>query len=369
MRTTSRMSPATKKLKQRFRSRLNLQAPRGILGSDDLAEVESIAEPGMYWVREFEAGGSLSAAKLLPMDSLATIALKVGQPVIMGYDERGIYSIMKADGKTMLENGDHPGANNPNNPQMQFINQSRLITGLCTPNNPLDLTVLVKAWLFVAARRIRPFYGAVVDLSGEVPSAGEQRITGVFVTRDGLSAVAVSATPQPLLGSVTPEVDIAEILRLAPRGSTPIWFWRLTGSTTVINSDNSFMDGRNFINVGVGDGDLLFAEVTTTDATPTLIDALDVSASSAVIIVGSYLGTRDDYSATIGGTFRYVVRRTSGGDVEEVAAATITADEDSSGSPALTIGVDTGLEAIVSTVTGIAAQTWDWVLQYTVTVL
>jgi hypothetical protein len=106
------------------------------------------------------------------------------------------------------------------------------------------------------------------------------------------------------------------------------------------------------------------ARLTTSDATTTDVIAFALSELQAVTLTGRFLGTKSDYSAAIGGTFRGTWRRASGGNVTMIGLGTVTSEEDSSGTPAVTLAADTTNQTGDVRVTGIAAETWTWVLWY-----
>jgi len=102
-----------------------------------------------------------------------------------------------------------------------------------------------------------------------------------------------------------------------------------------------------------------WAKITTTNNTTTTVASIAVAELSAVTIVGEYTAAKSDYSAAAGGTFRYTVRRATGGNVTAVASATIVQDEDSGGAtPVLSIDIDTGSQTARLRWTGVSAETW-----------
>lgn len=100
------------------------------------------------------------------------------------------------------------------------------------------------------------------------------------------------------------------------------------------------------------------ATVTTTDATVTNLLSLTLSGNETIVVKGTIIGTQDDFSESCGGDFLIVARRAAG------AAAIV-------GSPVINVQSDTTatFTADVSgtvriRVTGVAAETWDWVCTY-----
>lgn len=103
------------------------------------------------------------------------------------------------------------------------------------------------------------------------------------------------------------------------------------------------------------------AMVQTTDATVTPILALTVPDTSAIMITANVVGSKADFSETIGATIQYTARRSGGGAVE-VAAAVVSPQDDSGGAPAVTADVNANTARIL--VTGLAVTTYNWVISY-----
>jgi hypothetical protein len=108
------------------------------------------------------------------------------------------------------------------------------------------------------------------------------------------------------------------------------------------------------------------ATVTTTNATPTEIVSIPVDESSAVTITGRYITLRSDATECAGGQFMGVFHRPTGGSVTLVPATLTDANDNSSGTPALTLVADVPNEAVSIRCTGEAAKTFDWKVVYNV---
>lgn len=107
--------------------------------------------------------------------------------------------------------------------------------------------------------------------------------------------------------------------------------------------------------------EMTVSTVQTTDATQTTVASIAVPEDVAVTVQAIVTGAIDDYSATVSRNFSGAFRRASGGDVTLVGALTGGAtQEDSSGTPAITMQADTTAQAVDVDVTGIAAETWNW---------
>lgn len=109
----------------------------------------------------------------------------------------------------------------------------------------------------------------------------------------------------------------------------------------------------------------LQAGVRTTDANVTTLASVTVAESRGIVLKATIIGVKSDHSEGIGGDILYMARRASGGNVTEIAAATIRQAEDSGvGPPLISADVDTGTQTMRIRVQGIAATTYDWVVTY-----
>lgn len=103
-------------------------------------------------------------------------------------------------------------------------------------------------------------------------------------------------------------------------------------------------------------------EVQTTDASETTLVSVSLAEEEMITIKGivnGYISSRD---AACGGDFLLVAQRPSGGNVTLVGTAITNINTDSTAT--FTVDVDTGTETVRIRVTGVAAETWDWVASY-----
>lgn len=102
-------------------------------------------------------------------------------------------------------------------------------------------------------------------------------------------------------------------------------------------------------------------KVTTTDATATVIYSTPaVAVGEAIIVKASVIGKKSDGTAAAVNFVWGGFRRQSAGNITLVGALTGTAQEDSAGTPVITIAVNTTAQTAEVKVTGIAAETWLW---------
>lgn len=107
-------------------------------------------------------------------------------------------------------------------------------------------------------------------------------------------------------------------------------------------------------------------EVTqqTTDGSATQAAAVSVSEGQCITVFGRFAFIKDDYTEGGGGTFWATFRRPSGGNVTLIGSQVVNVNEDSSGSPTITITADTGNQTIDINCVGVAATNYDWTIFY-----
>lgn len=108
------------------------------------------------------------------------------------------------------------------------------------------------------------------------------------------------------------------------------------------------------------------ATVITTNATATEIVSIPVAESSAVTITGRYITLRDDATECAGGQFMGVFHRPTGGSVTLVPSTLTDSNDDSTGTPTLTLNADVINEAVSIKCTGEAGKIFNWKLVYNV---
>lgn len=136
--------------------------------------------------------------------------------------------------------------------------------------------------------------------------------------------------------------------------------------------DNGVQIGTNGIQDGaitpakLSDQILQQATATTTSATPTEIVSIPIDESSAMTITGRYIALRSDATECAGGQFFGVFHRATGGVVTLVPVTLTDSNDDSSGTPSISLFADVPNEAVSIRCTGEAAKTFVWKLVYNV---
>jgi len=100
------------------------------------------------------------------------------------------------------------------------------------------------------------------------------------------------------------------------------------------------------------------ATVQTTDATPTLLYAVTLSASQSALLSVTIIAPQDDFSSSIGGTGLATVRRAAAGGAVVCGGPHSNLIEDSGGVPEIDF-VANGNDIEIY-VTGVAATTYNW---------
>lgn len=107
-------------------------------------------------------------------------------------------------------------------------------------------------------------------------------------------------------------------------------------------------------------------EVTqqTTDATATQAATVDVDEGQCITVTGRFAFIKNDFTEGGGGTFWATFRRPSAGNVTLIGSQVVNVNEDSAGSPTMTITDDTVNQTIDINCVGVAATTYDWTIFY-----
>lgn len=100
------------------------------------------------------------------------------------------------------------------------------------------------------------------------------------------------------------------------------------------------------------------ATVQTTDATPTLLYSLTLSASQAALVTVTVVAPQDDYSSSIGGTALANVRRAAAGGAVVAGGPHSNLINDTGGTPEVTFSASGNDIEIY--VTGVGATTYNW---------
>lgn len=263
------------------------------------------ARNGMVRIRYTTAAG-FSLPPVVRMR--ATLPPNPGTSVLVGYDKQGELAVLEGDYAGMMAQGVNPLVMNAADPNVYgFTNTVSITTLLCFPRttpNVNSTDVGVKAWIYVENDVWHYFPGELVALDSFIPSTGLHCVVGLYLKTDD-TIETFASTPKSVLDPLTITLDVQEVHDQITAGSKPVWYWRLYGDQTAILDKDSFLDGRQFINVassgGAGmtsfdvdadtgtaetieDGDtLIIAGGTGIDTVVSATDTVTVSIDSSVV--------------------------------------------------------------------------------------
>lgn len=118
-----------------------------------------------------------------------------------------------------------------------------------------------------------------------------------------------------------------------------------------------------FRQIGVAPAEISRKALVTEGATATVIDAVEVGEDEQVAVRVVVMGHKDNHADAIVASFVGGGLRAEGGNVEATGTVTVTALEDSSGTPAVTFTANTTDQTLEIKVAGIADETWNWTSQ------
>lgn len=235
-------------LRAKVKRTVGMNKPSAIVG-DENGNIYDPYLPGYVLVRTVYANGYGKAFPVLGPAG-TSIQLNPGTRVKLGQTDDNKLQIVGYD----IVGGTIDGVNllSPNVPSLSsggFIGQQSIITALVTPQAIPDLTVSIKAWVIVSRGLYYEFPGlANLDLSGSVPSAGNNCYAVIFIDNDFVSTRITSSTPRSIADLPLAAADIQECVSAAPITSTPLAAIRLYGGQTTIQNSDIAHDLRQMIN-------------------------------------------------------------------------------------------------------------------------
>jgi hypothetical protein len=147
--------------------------------------------------------------------------------------------------------------------------------------------------------------------------------------------------------------QITDTLEAQPAGRSGVGY---TSRGWVVNDENS-------VEIPLVSG---WITAQTTDDTVTDVATIAAAELEAKLVVAEFIGAKSDYSAALGAVLRGQFRRATAGNVTLIGSLRGDIDEDSGDAPTVTLAADTTAQTIDIRVTGVAAETWNWKVRYTV---
>lgn len=102
----------------------------------------------------------------------------------------------------------------------------------------------------------------------------------------------------------------------------------------------------------------------TINNTPTQAAAINVDEGQCITVTGRFAFIKDDFNEGGGGFFWATFRRPSGGNVTLIGTQVVNLNEDSAGSPTISIVADVGNQTIDINCVGVAATNYTWTIFY-----
>lgn len=194
----------------------------------------------------------------------------------------------------------------------------------------------------------------IASSGGNAPNIS---LTGIVPIANGGTGAATAVAAFNALSPLTSKGDL-----LANDSTNDIRLAVGASNGMVLSVDSSTATGLAWTSVG----NTFSATLQTTDATPTDILAYAMALSSAVTIQARIVGAKSDYTASISARATVGFRRAAAGAPVLIGAGDLYQETDSVGVPVVTVAADAGANTGDIVVTGVALETWNWKIEYTV---
>lgn len=246
-------------LKTRFQRRLNLATSKAVIGdANGVVYDDPINRKGYYRVRRRTAAG-LSTYFVARASGTLQMELYPGAPVILGWEDDEEV-ILKPDVKGQIAAGYDPNQNNAaNRPLNKWLDTSNIGQLSSTPTSPESLYVVVNSLVYLVGDTFYHYYASEdnngtpkgkVNLTSYIPTAGNHRLAGLFLTQN--NEIAVGASTTQTMDIPVDLSDLQECRDNSPADSIPVAFWYVHDAQTTITQADYFMDGKQIINIPFG---------------------------------------------------------------------------------------------------------------------
>ena len=266
-------------LRAKVKRNVRLNMPSAVIG-DENGNIYHPYLPGHVWVRTVYANNTYGKAFAVLGPAGTAVQLNPGTRVKLAQTDENKLKVDTLD----IVGGTIDGTDlyTPNVPTLNsggFVGQQSIITALVIPQAIPDLTVSIKAWVVITRAIYFEFPGvSSLDLSGSVPSSGNNCYAVIFIDNDFATIRITSSTPRSIADLPLSAADIQECLSAAPVTSTPLAAIYLYGGQTTILNTNIVHDLRQMINIADGDTVQITTDVNktvaSTAAETTLIDTV-----------------------------------------------------------------------------------------------
>ncbi len=213
--------------------------------------------------------------------------------------KHGTYGIVDIDAEAIRVAGGNPSAVAlPDENAVGYVNQGNIPVLKVIPQSPPSTTLVVLPLWVERPTGLSFFAGEGIDLSSDIGalSTGEHQLVGIFLKPDNTIERTLS-TAKNTADPLTSE-DVAECYAARTSGGLLGSFWRITEATAAINSDQEFLDARQYINIPPSMHSTANVSSPPTDA------ELDSAFGAPADVGAGFMGTVDDNGA---GTAGYIV--------------------------------------------------------------
>lgn len=245
----------------KYRKQNNLDFVQGVLGtSDGRVLVDEAISNQLVYVRLRQADGYKPPSRHYTRGNLP-IAY-AGLPVILQRDENDQLVVVDVYREGGIVAGFGDGIGNTSTAENIWTDAGKWPYLYCTAMTGGDGTqatssateVGVSEWNYIDYQgNYTLFPGGLIDLSGDIPAAGNWLVSLVYLNQSNELASSISTAQTEDLDPLD-FTDRQEALDAASDLFVPIRFWLLRGGATSITNDDRLEDARIWINDRVGGG-------------------------------------------------------------------------------------------------------------------
>ena len=187
--------------------------------------------------------------------------IRAGAAAYVGYDFDGTPILISPNIAAQRAQGFNPANNNasaiPATPTPPWIGTDQIVQFASHPTTPISKFIVVHSLFTVIGKTAYLFEASADDgsggmkgkrdLSGVIPSAGNQCLAAYFLKTDGTLEI-VTSTTQALMNPLD-LTDIQELFTASSERSLPGQAWWLHDNMAVIQDSDFWMDLRQWINI------------------------------------------------------------------------------------------------------------------------
>lgn len=257
----------------KYRKQNNLDFIQGVLGTEDgRVLVDEAVSNQLVYVRFRQAGGYTSPSRHYARGNIPLSY--AGVPVILQRNENNQLEVVGVYREGGVVAGFGDGLGNTSTAENMWTDAGKWPYLYCTAMTGGDGTqatastteVGVSEWNYIDANgNYTLFPGGLIDLSGDIPDAGEWLVALVYLNQDNELASSISTAQDENIDPLD-FTDRQEALDNAIDLFVPIRFWVLRGGATTITNKDRLEDARIWINdrVGLGSNVRLLDGITKT---------------------------------------------------------------------------------------------------------